>query len=203
MSVSIESIQVGPTKVVPSLRQCDHSNDKNETVQKTPASTEESLDTHLDGLHLHVRRRLSNEHDAQEIAQEACLRLLKASHSRRIDNPKAYLYRIANNLLYQHYNGRTQAVETGTDFDNLASPQLPVDEAVAVASRQELVQEAMQTLPHKCQTALILRWRHGLAVAEIADHMNLSRAMVKKYLASGLEHFRRRLRRFALADAGI
>lgn len=165
-------------------------------MQKTPADTEDLLDPHLDGLRLYVRRRLSNEHDVQDIAQEACLRLLKASHGRRIGNPKAYLYTIANNLLYQHYSSRTPALETGVDLDSLASPQRPVDEAVAIATHQTLVEKTIRALPHKCQMAFILRWHQSLRVAEIADHMNLSRAMVKKYLANGLAHFRKRLVRY-------
>lgn len=58
----------------------------------------------------------------------------------------------------------------------------------------------MRALPHKCQTALVLRWRYSLRIAETADHMGLSRGMVKKYLANGLDYAKSRLRRFALSD---
>ena len=52
---------------------------------------------------------------------------------------------------------------------------------------------ALRELSPKCQRALLLRWREGLKVAEIAEIMQLSRGMVKKYLAQGLVHFRKRL----------
>lgn len=83
------------------------------------------------------------------------------------------------------------------ELDNLAAQQPPVDEAVADTSRQELVEQAMRALPHKCRMALILRWHQGLHIAEIAGHMELSCGMVKKYLATGLTHFRKRLVQYA------
>ena len=135
-----------------------------------------------------------------DLTQEACLRLLHASRSNRVDNPRAYLYQIANRLLWQHYTCRPKIIDTHMDIDALPAPQSPLEEAVMAQTRQALVQQARRALSPKCQTAIVLRWRHGLPVAEIAKRMNLSRGMVKKYLASGLAHFRRRLRRFALAD---
>jgi RNA polymerase sigma-70 factor (ECF subfamily) len=170
-------------------------------MQNASVDTERLYATYLATLRVHLGRRLANEHDIQDLAQEACLRLLKAGDSQAIDNPKAYLCQIANNLLYQQYKLRMRGPETGMELDNLPSQQVPVDEAVTIATRQELLEQAMQTLPRKCQTALVLRWRYGLRVQEIADHMDLSRGMVKKYLTNGLDHFKRRLRRFAIADS--
>lgn len=59
---------------------------------------------------------------------------------------------------------------------------------------------ALDELSPKRRTALIPRWRYGYRVTEIAKHMTLSNAMVKKYLARGLAHFRNRLHRYKIAD---
>lgn len=159
------------------------------------------LEAHIERVRLYLRRRLSCEHDVQDLAQEACLKMLQAERNGEIRQPRAYLHQIANHLLYQHYNGRAQRLHTGIDLDSVVSPRLPLEETVELQVRQQQIEQAMRTLPPKCQTVVVLRWRHGLRVAEIAEHMNLSRGMVKKYLANGLEHFRRRLRRFAHAES--
>lgn len=68
------------------------------------------------------------------------------------------------------------------------------------ALRRQQVNHAMQELPPKCQQALCLRWQEGLRVAEIAEQMSLSQGMVKKYLATGIGYFRKRLNRHIVAD---
>lgn len=156
---------------------------------------------HIDSLRTHLRGRLGDEYDVQDLAQEACVRLLHASNTREIDNPRAYLYQIANRLLWQHYTARANSIDTGVDPDHLAAPHAPLDETVTQHLRQERVEQAMQALSLKCQAAIVLRWHQELPIAEIAERMNLSRGMVKKYLANGLAHFKRRLHRFAAADA--
>lgn len=50
--------------------------------------------------------RLANGQDGQELAQEAYLRLIRASDSKLIRDPAAYLYRIADNLLHEWYSSR-------------------------------------------------------------------------------------------------
>lgn len=154
------------------------------------------------GLQRHLRTRLSCDEDARDITQEACLKLLLFSRKTNdIRDPKAYLYQIARHLLYRHYIGRDRAQQAADiDVDAIHSADSSVEALTAEALRRQRVNEAWQELPTKCQRVLILRWREGLQVAEIAAQMQLSRAMVKKYLAKGLAHFRKRLRQYVLAD---
>ncbi len=163
-------------------------------------STDEWVATHLCELRRHLQSRLACDADAQDIAQEACLSLLQVQRPESIQNPKAYLYRIAHNLLYRYYNDRWNSMAIHHEIDVFESPQPAVDDAVVHDVRLEQINRALQELPPKCQTALVLRWREGLRVAEIAERMSLSRAMIKKYLAYGLAHFRKRLRSYVLTD---
>jgi len=144
-------------------------------------------------LRRHLSRRLSCEQDVNDIAQEACLRLLQAHRNKaNIQNPNAYLYRIAGNLLYRHYAG-LQKREAANSIDNLADDSSCPEEQTTRAMHAERINQTVRELSPKCQQALYLRWRKGMQVLEIAEAMNLSRGMVKKYLAQGLAHCRGRL----------
>ena len=154
---------------------------------------------YIDGLQSYLRVRLANEEDALDITQEACLRVLRVNPA-SVENPRAYLYRIAHNLVYQHYRNRWQRLTNDVETDALASTDPSPEEIAATWIRKRQVETAMRELPMKCRMVLVLRWRDGLRVAEIAERMGLSRAMVKKYLAYGLAHFRKRLRWYVLAD---
>ena len=173
------------------------------TVQAEPQTDTHQLLTHqVTGLHRYLRSKVSCEEDARDIAQEACLKMLQASSKAKdIRYPKAYLYRIAHHLLYHHYASPNESSEAAvTDVDQLHSDDDGTEELTIDILRREQINKSMRELSAKCQTALVLRWREGLRVAEIAEHMNLSQAMVRKYLATGLAHFRKRLRRFVVAD---
>ncbi len=148
----------------------------------------------------HLRGRLPNEEDARDIAQEACLQMLQAVHVRVIENRRAYLFRIARNLMYQYYSRRRPTTNTAIDPDCLESSQPGLEDLTCLNTRQRMLERAMRELPAKCQRVLILRWRDGCNIKETARHMNLSVGMVKKYQANGLAHFRRRLKRYVAAD---
>ena len=144
-------------------------------------------------LRRHLSRRLSCEQDVNDIAQEACLKLLQAYRNKaNIRNPNAYLYRIAGNLLYRHYAGQEKR-EVANLIDNLADDSSCPEEQTTRAMHAERINQTVRELSPKCQQALYLRWRKGMQVLEIAEAMNLSRGMVKKYLAKGLAHCRGRL----------
>ena len=155
-----------------------------------------------DSLYKHLRAKLGSAQDAEDIAQEACVQLLQAhDKAREIRNPRAYLYQIAHHLLYRHYSARVRRAECpDADIETLCCPERDVEEQTADALRRQQINRVVAELSPKCQQALRLRWCEGLQVAEIAERMNLSRAMVKKYLATGLAHCRKRLQRFVVAD---
>ena len=157
---------------------------------------------HIDDLHGHLRARLPRYEDVQDIAQEACLKLLQTGQKANdIRNPKAYLYRIAHHLVYHHYAGANKRGEVADiHVDAIASDEDSIECLTMDLLRRQQINHAMRELPPKCQQALLLRWQEGLRVNEIATRMDLSSGMVKKYLARGLAHFRRRLGRFVLAD---
>ena len=160
------------------------------------------IGTHLEGLRHHLRARLASEHDAEDLAQEACLKFF-VEWQRRDDirNPRAYLQQIAHNLLYVYYSRKSnQLTKTGVELDGLADEVEGLEDWAEDAMRIDRINSVWRELSPKCQQALRLRWREGLRVAEIAEQMSLSQGMVKKYLATGIGHFRKRLNRYVVAD---
>ena len=150
----------------------------------------------------HLKRKLASIEEAEDLAQEACLKLLQTSkNGSNIQNPRAYLYRIAHHLLYHHYKRQSKWHMAGdTDVDAVSTDDATLDDWTSYAQRAEYLNKALRELSPKCQRTMLLRWRDELRVADVADEMNLSRSMVKKYLAQGIDHFRQRLRRVSAAD---
>ena len=157
---------------------------------------------HHDRLEAYLRKRLANQNDAAELAQEAYLRILRVKRSDLIRDPAAYLYRVARNLVHELYAGPGPNDFADIDVDQLQSGDpSPFDEALHTRHR-ELLERAMEELSPKCQAALLLRWHEDLSQAEIAERIHVSRQMVQKYLASGIAHCRKRLRKAAKQERG-
>ncbi len=152
----------------------------------------------VDTLLRHLRGKLASREDAEDLAQEAYLKFLQAAErGLEVRNPAAYLMTIAHNLLYHHYTSRARAIPPGdVDVDTLHAEDADLESSTGQALRADRVNRAWRELSPKCRQVLLLRWRDDLRIKEICAEMGLSQGMVKKYLAQGLAHFRKRLGRF-------
>jgi RNA polymerase sigma factor (sigma-70 family) len=134
--------------------------------------------------------RLRNGEDAQDIAQEAFLRLLRVKRTELVRQPRAYLYRIAVNLVSE-YRLREQRELVMFDSDTLdAISEEVVDPSTDIdgqqASELERIQALLESWPPLYRAIFVLRKRDGLSYQEIASELNISIHTVKKYLARSL-----------------
>jgi len=126
---------------------------------------------------------------AQDLFQELWLRLDNADQG-PVANPVAYLMRAANNLMLD-------AAWLVSDNPAMQAPELLADPAPAaddmIAARQEaaLMRRAIATLPPGARRALMLHRFDGLAHAEVAAVMGISRSGVEKHIAVAMKHLRR------------
>lgn len=140
-----------------------------------------------------ITARLGSVSEAHDVAQEAYLKLLEIDQPRTgVTSPRAYLFRIAINLATDRLRKR-QVRERGTaqayTMQNLLAPPQP-DRILTGSEQLTLVKRAMWELPEKCRCACALHFFAELSVREVAEHMDLSRRMVRYYLARGLSHCR-------------
>jgi RNA polymerase sigma factor (sigma-70 family) len=149
------------------------------------------------GLLRYLRRRLRNSADARDIAQETYARLLRMDEVEAIRDPQAYLFRIAANLAYEHElaqrreRARLDEPPLIDDLERLTP--MPLEEQADLAAHMARLNRAMARLSPKSRAALVLHRRDGLTYEEIAQRLDTSVHMVKKYIASGLEHCRARM----------
>lgn len=139
------------------------------------------------------------EHDAQDIAQESMVRLLRYSRSEPAEAWQALLYRIAINLLRDRKRRSvTEQERRGggmTDFGTAANEAVshePSPEQHA-SDRQALarMQEAMQQLPQRCREVYLLHRIEGMTYPEIARRSGVSAKAVEKNISRALRLLRK------------
>ena len=145
------------------------------------------------------RQRIRSKADAQDLAQEVYLRMLRVRDEGAIRDPVLYLYTVANNLVKEHaVLDRRQA--SGIEIEKIAAHEqlemLPeFDGELDLEQRVARLRVVLKQLRPKWQAAVELYFTHGLSYREIAARLGVSPQMVKKYVAQALLHCRRRMAR--------
>lgn len=131
-------------------------------------------------------RLVGDVHAAEDITQEAFLRVLRAaSRYRPTAAFRTYLYRIVTRLCRDHRRRIVASPSGDGDVDAWPS-QAPLPEDVA--SSQEVhssVNKALASLPARQREAVVLRYYEGLSYAEIGQVIGATRKGVERLLARG------------------
>ncbi len=147
-------------------------------------------------------RMVRDEALAEDLAQEAFLRVYKARHRYRPDARfTTWLYRIATNLALnairdvkgrrrQDGNGRTEDGETSFEF---VDPKVSVEQQLIETDRGRMIREAIESLPANQRTAVILHKYQDVDYRQIAGILKVSESAVKSLLFRAYETLRERL----------
>jgi len=129
-------------------------------------------------------RFLGNAHEAEDIAQEAFLRILGAAHRYQpTASFRTYLYRIVTRLCRDH-----RRKSSPSSYPNLDAEisQAPSPEDCVIAGEERLaVQEALASLPARQREVVVLRYYESLSYDEIGEVTKNSRKGVERLLARG------------------
>jgi RNA polymerase sigma-70 factor (sigma-E family) len=101
------------------------------------------------------------------------------------DAPDAYVRRIMVNLA----NDRWRRFRRMTPYQDSGDRAAPGDQYGQVDTRDQLVR-ALQGLPMRMRTVVVLRYFHDLSDAEIAADLGISPSTVRSQLARGIDKLR-------------
>lgn len=157
-------------------------------LRQTPVSSAFQENSSL--LKRFLSRFFADHQDVEDVAQEAFLRAYVAEQSKEIDQPKAYLFRIAKNVAMTKLTKKSRQISHLINLSSEAmdSPEFSASAGEEVEAMEILGSycEAVAALPEKCREVFLLRKVHGLSHQEIADRMSLSISSVEKYLSKGV-----------------
>ncbi len=137
-----------------------------------------------------LRRISPSLHDVDDIAQETILRALQAEKERLIEEPRAYLFSIARNVVRDALDRKSRSIiDFIEDFgaESVLSDEPLVDEQVDSRRRMVLFWEAVSTLPAQCQQVFVLKKVYGYSHKEISKKLGISISTTEKHAAAGLK----------------
>lgn len=133
---------------------------------------------------------------AEDLVQEAYLRLMRHPNPESIGNIRAFLYRTTSNLTVDYHRRQvlearyqqtsTQDVEIDAQLVKAVTPS----PELRLSQQQELdmLRDMLQELPEITRNAFLLNRIEGLSHAEIAKRLGISVRNSERYLANAMRH---------------
>ena len=145
----------------------------------------------------YLARKVRNDEDANDLAQEAFLRMHKFQQSKDLENARAFLYRTANNLVidqqrrarvHDRYMSAEMLPEHSDEDEDKFAPS--AERTVSAKEELDRIYEIVDHMPVKVRRAFLLHRGKDMSYAEIASEMNVSTSMVEKYIIQALKLIR-------------
>jgi RNA polymerase sigma factor (sigma-70 family) len=147
--------------------------------------------------------RTGDASEADDLLQEIWIKV-QAPTGKPIANGRAYLYRIAQNLVIDRLRERQRRMRRERLWSDQRTDHAPpgaepaddgsnAEEEMLEREEIALLLSALATLPDGARRAFELHKLNGLSHAEVAEKMGISKSGVEKHMAVAMKYLRRAL----------
>jgi len=155
--------------------------------------------THRRDLLSYLTRIMGNREDAEDIAQETYMKLMRAPLFEQLsgEGARRYLLKTGLNLArdrFRQQRARSQETHVPDAFDDLVSEDDSPDEIVDWNAGIEVVKGVLLDLPPRHRQVFLLHVMHNMSYRNIAKQLAVSTKTVERDLAMVLELCQSRLR---------
>jgi RNA polymerase sigma-70 factor, ECF subfamily len=156
---------------------------------------EKAYNDYSDAIFRHCYFRVFDRERGKDLMQETFMRTWTfLSEGKKVDNMRAFLYRVANNLIVDHVRKKKEASldamqEAGWDpgYDQTEDMQKRIE--------QRNIMETLHTMDEGYREVLVMRYVDGLPPADIADILGESANTVSVRLHRGIKQLRAHLQK--------
>ncbi len=151
-----------------------------------------TFDAQKNALRQFFSSRLSDTGIVDDLMQELYLKA-DGMGSKDIAYPKAYLFRMANNMIVDEHR-RTAKLPQNSDIETDAIPTaISPERSLSAQEQLEVVTKALNELPEKTQMVFYRMNVNGMTKVEVAESLSISVNMVEKHLRRAIQYCRMKL----------
>jgi RNA polymerase sigma-70 factor (ECF subfamily) len=164
----------------------------------------ELVDLYKDKIYHLAYRMLNNKHEAEDAVQETFLRVYTNLH--RYDEQQKFstwIFRIGTNHCIDRLRKRKHSAYSldaempdgeGNDYYSmLPGNEDTPEKQIILSETQMLIRKAIDALPEKYKSVVILRYLQDMSLQEISDVLDMPVTTVKTRVHRGREYLRKRL----------
>lgn len=136
---------------------------------------------YFEAIYQFIRMRVEDEALAEDLAGEVFLKLIAALRGSNAPwhSLRGWLFRVARNVLYDHYGREKQLTTTALDEWIPAQADSDPEASFAASADSQQVRQALRALPADQQEVLILRFGQMLSLEDTAAVMGRSISAIK------------------------
>ena len=149
---------------------------------------------HLEAIYLFIKSRVSSLHDAEDLTETVFLQAFEAleRYEERGAPFSAYLYRIARNLVIDHYRGQ-EPVEPLEDLDWRYGQEAVAERQMIDQEQVARIEKALARLPDHYQEVIRLRLLVGISTDQVAEWMDREPSTIRVIQHRALKALRKQM----------
>ena len=158
-----------------------------ETTTASGSQVEVLFREYSDRIFGYIKSRISNQEDAENLSQDVWVRVIENANSINMETAKAYIYRIASNLINDYLRSLYLKLGAQEELFNNQPTETHVtpEEEYSVKQLQALETRRIECLPKQRRIIYTMSRFQDKSVAEIADILSLSFRTVENHLRMG------------------
>lgn len=161
----------------------------------------EIYDQYVEKIYRFIFLKVNSREIAEDLTSETFLRGWEAfkmshnptSHKEKIENPPAFLYQIARNLVIDHYREKGKAQVVSVESSPIIDPRTDLKEKTILNSEFETVRLALVDLREEYQNVIVLHYLDDLSIPEIAKMFDKSEGTTRVLLHRALKALKNKL----------
>jgi RNA polymerase sigma-70 factor, ECF subfamily len=165
-------------------------------MEEINAYFSEIYDQYVKKIYRFIYLKVSSVETAEDLSSEVFLRLLKHIQQAKpsIENPQAFLYQVARNVVADHYRGQKVSVlsieKTTIEIEDIGDPTQGLAE---ISLEMDRIRQALSQLNDDYQDLIIWRYLDELSVPEIAEITGKSEGNIRVGVSRALEALREKI----------
>jgi len=166
-------------------------------MDKSQEKFSKIYDDYVEKIYRFVFLRVSSKELAQDLTSETFAKYWDNSRQNpdEIENPRAFLYKIAKNLVVDHYREKSKMQMANADIADIqiVDTKVNFEQQAILASDMEGVRKAMSSLNEDYQNAIIWRYLEDMPISEVSQLLDRSEEATRVLLHRAMKELRTKL----------
>ncbi len=130
-------------------------------------------DKYIEKIYRFIFLKVNSPEIAEDLSSETFLRGWKAfQNPKKIKNPQAFLYKIARNLVIDHYREKGKAQIISAEYASIIDPCQDLAEKAMLTSDVNSIRQALVNVKPDYQDIIIWRYLDEMSISEIAQALD-------------------------------
>lgn len=163
-----------------------------------PSVDDEAFRRYRGALRAFFAKRVRPGQDVDDLVQDVFSRLAARNGDGEIENPDAYIFQIASNLLRdeaRRASTRRVATESIRYLDEGDFEARSPERVLQGKERVQALELALKELPERTRVIFVLSRFEELSYGEIGKRLSISKSLVEKCMMDAMRHLHHRLRK--------